>query len=85
MSRLATLVGIVAALCTTASYLPQVVKTWRTRETADVSLGMLALLATGVGLWCGYGLLLRDPIIVAANGASLAMLSTLIYWKLRLG
>jgi MtN3 and saliva related transmembrane protein len=85
MNGVATWVGVAAALCTTASYLPQVWKTWRTRETGDLSLRMLLLLATGIGLWCVYGVLLGDAVIIGANGASLAMLGTLIFWKLRLG
>jgi MtN3 and saliva related transmembrane protein len=85
VSRLATWVGVAAALCTTASYLPQVLKTWRTQETGDLSRRMLVLLATGVGLWCLYGVLLRDAVIVAANAASLGMLVLLLYWKVRIG
>ena len=85
MNGLRTFVGVAAALCTTASYVPQVWKTWRTRETGDLSLRMLVLLASGIGLWCLYGWLLGDAVIVVANGASLAMLATLLYWKLRIG
>lgn len=80
-----TLIGTAAALCTTASYIPQVKKTWETRETHDLSLWMLLILAMGLSLWCVYGLRRSDAVIVAANGASLAMLLTLIYWKLRIG
>lgn len=85
MRTLATYIGVAAAVCTTASYLPQVWKTWRTRETGDLSLRMLLLLATGIALWCLYGFLREDAVIVAANGTSLAMLATLIYWKVRIG
>lgn len=85
MKTITTYVGVAAAVCTTASYVPQVWKTWRTKETADLSLRMLLILGLGVGLWCVYGWLLGDGVIVAANAASLSMLATLIYWKLRLG
>jgi len=80
-----TLIGLAAAVCTTASYVPQVRKTWRTRETGDLSLRMLVTLAFGLALWCAYGVVRDDPVIVLANGVSLAMLLTLIYWKLRWG
>lgn len=80
-----TLVGTAAALCTTASYIPQIRKTWQTQETQDLSLRMLLILAMELSLWCVYGLRRGDAVIVLANGASLAMLLLLIYWKLRLG
>jgi len=79
-----TLIGTAAAICTTASYVPQVRKTWETQETRDLSLRMLLTLAVGLALWCVYGFARSDAVIVLANGASLAMLSMLIYWKLRL-
>jgi MtN3 and saliva related transmembrane protein len=63
---------------------PQVRKTWTTQETRDLSLRMLLILAVGLALWCLYGMARSDAVIMVANGASLAMLSLLIYWKLRL-
>ena len=76
-----TVIGVAAAICTTASYVPQVRKAWTTRETGDLSLGMLATLAVGLSLWCLYGLARGDAVIVLANGTSLALDLTLIYWK----
>lgn len=78
-----TAIGLAAAICTTASYIPQVKKTWVTQETDDLSLRMLLTLATGLALWCVYGFARADAVIVLANGASLAMLSVLIYWTAR--
>ncbi|MCC7251811.1 SemiSWEET transporter [Hyphomicrobium sp.] len=83
MDGWATLIGTAAAVCTTASYVPQVRKTWQTGETRDLSLRMLITLAVGLTLWCLYGIARSDPVIVVANGASLAMLAALLYWKLR--
>jgi MtN3 and saliva related transmembrane protein len=85
MDAWSTLIGLAAAVCTTASYVPQVRKAWQTRETGDLSLRMLVILAIGLSLWCVYGLARDDLVIVLANGASLAMLMTLIIWKLRWG
>lgn len=76
-----TVVGVAAALCTTASYVPQVRKSWQTGETGDLSLWMLFLLALGLALWLAYGLMRSDYVIVAANGASLAMLAVIIAIK----
>lgn len=85
MDYLGTIIGTAAAICTTASYVPQVRKTWQTQETGDLSLKMLLLLATGLTLWVCYGLINGDVVIVLANVASLLLLSSLIYWKIRKG
>ncbi len=82
MDQLVTAIGAAAAVCTTASYIPQVRKTWVTKETHDLSLKMLLLLALGLALWCAYGWARSDWVIVFANAASLSMLATIIYWKL---
>ena len=56
-----TLIGLVAAVCTTAANLPQLKKAWTTGETDDLSLKMLMLLATGVGPWVMYARCARTP------------------------
>ena len=80
---LETFVGAAAALCTTASYIPQLRKCWTTGETGDLSLKMLLLLACGLGLWMVYGLMRGDAVIILANGVSLALLGCILYFKLR--
>ncbi len=80
---LETVIGSVAAFCTTVSYLPQVHKCWKTGSTGDLSLKMILLLATGISLWVVYGLLKGDPVIIGANGFSLLFLATLLFYKVR--
>lgn len=75
--------GTAAAFCTTASYLPQLRKCWRTGETGDLSLRMLLLLAAGLALWLIYGMLRGDAVIIIANGISLVLLGGIIYFKIR--
>jgi MtN3 and saliva related transmembrane protein len=77
-----TSIGLVAAICTTASFAPQVKKTWTTRETDDLSLKMLLLLATGLPLWFVYGFLIGDGVVMLANGVSFLMLISILYCKL---
>ena len=77
------LIGAAAAFCTTVSYIPQLKKVWTTGETGDLSLKMLLLLAVGLALWMIYGLMRTDLVIIAANAISLALLSCLIFFKLR--
>ena len=50
--------GYVAALFATGSFIPQVVKTWRTRSAEDLSFLMLFLHIAGMGLWLTYGVML---------------------------
>lgn len=80
-----TYLGLVAAFCSTTAYLPQVVKTWRTRSTHDISRGMFALVVTGAALWLAYGILQQDAAIIAANIATFALTSVILYFKLRYG
>jgi MtN3 and saliva related transmembrane protein len=77
-----TIIGGLAAFCTTVSYIPQVKKAWETHETGDLSLKMLLLLSAGLSLWIGYGFLKSDWVIIAANSVSLAMLANLVWFKL---
>ena len=83
MFSIVSLVGLAAALCTTASYIPQLHKCWTTGRTDDISRYMLFVLATGLALWIVYGLLQGDWVIVAANIASLAMLLVILGFKVR--
>lgn len=83
MLPLDTLTGTAAAVCTTASYVPQLRKCWTTGQAGDLSFRMLILLATGLGLWVTYGLMRSDPVIVVANGISIALLACILYFKLR--
>lgn len=80
-----TITGAVAAICTTASYFPQLKKCWETGEAKDLSLGMFSVLSVGIALWIVYGMLKTDWIIIAANSVSLACLAGILYFKLRAG
>ena len=78
-----TLIGLVAAFCTTISYIPQIGKIWRTGETDDISLKMFLILAAGIALWIVYGVMQRDAVIILANSVSLALLAAILFFKLR--
>lgn len=80
---LVTVIGTVAALSTTASYVPQLKKCWDTGSADDLSLRMLLTLGTGVSLWLAYGLLKQDMLIFGTNAASLALLVAILSFKLR--
>jgi len=76
------LVGTLAAVLTTASFVPQAWHTFRTRDVSGISLGMYCVFAAGVALWLVYGLLLGAWPIVAANGITLALAIAILAMKL---
>jgi MtN3 and saliva related transmembrane protein len=77
------ILGLVAGSCTTIAFLPQVLKTWKTRSAKDLSLGMFSFFCFGVLLWLIYGIMMRDIPVIAANMMTLMLASTLLFFKLR--
>ena len=82
MSTFTTVIGLAAAVCTTAANLPQLKKAWTTGQTDDLSLKTLLLFAGGLALWVVYGVLQKDIVIILANCISLALAGALVYLKL---
>jgi len=61
------LIGVVAAFLTTMSFLPQAIKTIKTRDTSGISFVMYLMFVAGIGFWLAYGFLLKNHIIIASN------------------
>ena len=80
-----TFLGLAAACCSTAAFLPQVIKTWRTRSTSDISLGMFLMLVSGIVLWLAYGIIQQDLPLIVANTVTLVFAATILYFKVRHG
>ena len=80
-----TWMGLLAAFCSTAAFVPQVVKTWRTRSTKDISLIMFLVLVTGILLWLTYGVMIRDIPLIVANAVTLLLAGTVLFFKLKHG
>jgi MtN3 and saliva related transmembrane protein len=78
-------IGYVAATLTTASFMPQVFQTLKTRRTKDISLGMYIAFTTGIFLWLVYGISLNSPPIYLANGVSFVLAAMILYLKLKHG
>jgi MtN3 and saliva related transmembrane protein len=75
-----TIIGLVAALFTTISLLPQLIKVYKTKSTKDISTGMFALFGSGVLLWFIYGVYLSNlPIIIANSTAFIQAVIILIF------
>ena len=75
--------GYAAAFCTTAAFVPQVLRVWRTRSTGDISLRMFLVLVTGLCLWVAYGLGRGELPVGVAHGATLLLAGTILFFKLR--
>ena len=80
-----TLLGLLAGTLTTLAFAPQVVRAWRTRSTADLSLGMLVVLLSGVLLWLSYGVVRGDIAIIAANGVTAVLVGLILSIKKKSG
>ena len=78
-----TLIGFAAGTLTTLSFVPQVLKTYRTKRCDDLSAGMLLAFTSGVVLWLVYGLFLRSAPIISANAVTLALLAAIGAMKIR--
>ncbi len=79
------LVGLIAGALTTISFLPQVLKTMKLKETKDISLSWCVILSSGIFLWVVYGLLINNLAILLANGISLVLAFILLLLKLKFG
>jgi MtN3 and saliva related transmembrane protein len=77
------LIGILAGTLTTIAFLPQVIKTWRTKSAKGLSLGMFSVFCTGVSLWLIYGFLIHDLPMILANIITLVLAITLLVFKFR--
>lgn len=83
----ADLIGTAAALCSMASFTPQIVKIWRERDASSVSLRMYVVTVTGFSLWVAYGAMTGSWPIVGSNVVCL-ILSAIILglkWRFRDG
>lgn len=76
-------IGYLAAVLTTASFMPQAWQTFRTKDVSGISLGMYSVFTFGVSLWLLYGILMGAWPIVLANGITVSLASFILWMKLR--
>ena len=76
-------IGFVAAFCTTAAFIPQLVRVLRLRSARDISLPTFLLFSTGVFLWLVYGLYTSSKPVIASNGVTLVLSLSILILKLR--
>ena len=83
MSQIVTAVGVGAAICSMASFVPQIAKIWRERDASSVSLRMYVVTVTGFCLWTAYGILIESWPVAGSNLVCLAMSATILALKWR--
>ncbi|MCG8700304.1 MAG: SemiSWEET transporter [Bacteroidales bacterium] len=73
-------VGLFAASLTTIAFVPQAVKTWKTKSTDDLSPLMFGLFCTGVLGWLTYGIIISDIVIITANIITVSLAGSIMYF-----
>lgn len=81
--ELQDLIGYAAATLGLFAYLPQVIKTCKTKQTKDISLAMYMVLWLGVFLWLTYGILLKKPPLIIVNTAVITFVSIMLVFKIK--
>jgi lactoylglutathione lyase len=79
------IIGFGAAALTTVAYIPQAVKTWKTKSTRDISFWMFMLLFVGLILWLLYGIFLKDLPIILANAFTLLFAGIILFYIIKPG
>jgi MtN3 and saliva related transmembrane protein len=78
-----TLLGLLAGALTTGAWLPQIVRTWRTRSAGDISWGYLAAMGLGFVLWLLYGVAADSVAVAVTNVVGLVLVASLAAVKVR--
>jgi|TARA_B100002003_G_C14073469_1_gene516432 MtN3 and saliva related transmembrane protein len=78
-----TLIGIIAATLTTGASLPQLIKSFKTRQTEDISYYMYLFLTIGIFLWLVYGILDRDIPLIYANFFAMLIVYPIFFLKIK--
>ena len=77
------LIGYMAGTLTTISFLPQVIRSWKTKSTHDISFAMLSLFGLGMLLWATYGFWIESPPIILANVITFGLIIVLLAMKIK--
>lgn len=78
-----TILGLVAATCTTIAFIPQAIQTIKTKNTKDLSLPTYVLLIIGIILWLTYGILVQDLPVIIANAITFFFIGTILVLKIK--
>lgn len=79
------LIGFAGAFCTTIAFLPQAIKTWRTKSARDLSLPMFLIFCVGIILWLIYGVAIQNWPMILANFFTFLLAVSILYHKVKYG
>ena len=79
------LLGYIAAALTTGAFVPQALKTIRSRNTSAISLEMYVMFTIGISFWFAYGLAMGSWPIILANAVTFLLAATILVLKVRYG
>lgn len=82
---LETSIGLLAGTLTTISFLPQAIKTWRSKSAKDLSLSMFLTFCLGVFLWFIYGIFISDLPVILTNFLTLILAGSILFFKVKYG
>jgi MtN3 and saliva related transmembrane protein len=77
------IIGYIAACLTTGSFLPQVIKTIKTKDTSGISLLMYSMFVGGVFFWLIYTIYLENMTMIIANGITLFLATIVLSIKIK--
>ena len=77
--------GFIGGALTVSAFIPQVIRTWRTRRTGDLHFGMFAILITASTLWTIYGFVIHDWAVILTNVGMVTLNGAIAVAKLRFG
>lgn len=78
-----TILGSIASALVTASFIPQIVRGYRTKHLGDVSYLLMIMICVGMSLWVVYGIIKQDYVIIGANISTIALNVLLLGLKLK--
>ena len=81
--QIAQIIGLMAGTITSITFLPQVIRIWKTKSAKDLSMLMMIMLIGGTTLWFSYGLMIKDAAIIYTNSMVLAMSLIMMFFKLK--
>jgi MtN3 and saliva related transmembrane protein len=79
----ANILGLVAGSLTTLSFIPQVIKIWRSKHARDISSGMFSIFSLGVLLWLIYGIQIESLPVIIANALTLGLSLVILAFKIK--
>ncbi|MBU0533555.1 MAG: SemiSWEET transporter [Candidatus Omnitrophica bacterium] len=79
------IIGLMAAVLSTVSFLPQAIQIFKTKHTKDISLVTFIILSFGIFLWLIYGILIMQTPVILANSVTLVLVIAILVMKIKYG